>query len=1023
MKNRKVISTFLAVVLCMSACSGVFAEQNTVYAAEIVSNSAISFYASEDGTGEKLPDLMGVSSVSAKAEVSNRTGENKHVGLYLAYYDSNGCLIDVEHTKEEIISGRTVPVTVGMKIDSIAVGEKVRSFLWDMTDCAMMPLVKDESLYATNDIYVAVDGDNEGSGTFVDPLKTVDAAQKRIRQRNDDMTTDLSVYLREGTYYLPSALSFGTEDSGTNGYRIHYRSYGDEEAILSGAKVVNNWSLVDKEKRIFCAEAANLENVRELFVNGKKAQRAKSQNRIYPQGFYTELVNGTETISGYVVSAEDIDLYKNAEKIQLHYTRIWKNTLCNVDEILPGEEGTYIIKMDSKAFSIATDAGSYVPLTSDISFYIENAYELLDEDNEFYYDGTNIYYKAEENEVVTTAQVPVLETLMEVKGNNLQDKVKNISFEGITFAHTTRSDIDEGYLGDQAQSLTPLEQQTSSYPLDSTIVGADVRVHRAENLIFEGNTFTGLSSVGLGLYDGADNITITGNRFYDLGDSAITVGLPTDAYMDMAYEAGRNVALHKPVVSCGAIRTNATYANDGNRKTIWENPNNLISDYWQVDLGKPYTINEIRVKARLGATDEATETYRGQEVHRQDFQVWGSNDPLFADGGVLLATQGSPGFDFDAGFVGKVEITDKFQYIRFNVTKNKYFPLAELEVISRDDGAPMKEVCRNSRIANNYITRIGDVNWGAPGIQLYYTEAIDVAHNVIKDVPYSGICAGWGWLNTTDSVTAKNNVIRQNIVDGFAQKMYDAGGIYLLGTQQNTQVIGNYIKGQKNLYYAFYADSGSEDFTVTDNVFENVDMVFALGREGNPTTQKGMTVKNNYTTTPCYTYSIEDGSDNVVEAPMFFIKGKDSEQVILIKENAGLESAYIGLTIGIPSITRTLSFEELYGNVVDRHVERLTDTIGSLSDVNLIHYYLNNKIEEADKVLAAGKEFASDAAIQELENAISEAKQKWLSYLEQTKNESGQIVHTTKNLNRKTVLETRDELVIAIEAFVDSLSK
>lgn len=1022
MKNQKVISVFLAVVLCITVCGGVFVEQDKVYAAEIVSNSAISFYASEDGTGEKLPDLMGASSVSAKAEVSNHTDESKNIGLYLAYYDSNGCLSDVEHTTEEIISGQTVPVTVGMKFDSIAVGEKVRSFLWDMTDCAVMPLVKDETLYATNDIYVAVDGDDEASGTFVDPLKTVDAAQTRIRQHNDNMTTDLSVYLREGTYYLLSALSFGTEDSGTNGHRIHYCSYDDEEAILSGAKVVNNWTLIDDENRIFCAEAVGVENVRELFVNGKKAQRAKSENRIYPQGFYTELVNGTETISGYIVSDEDIDLYQNAERIQLHYTRIWKNTLCNVEEILPGEEGTYIIKMDSKAFSMATDAESYVPLTGDISFYVENAYELLDEANEFYYDGTNIYYKAGENEDVTTAQVPMLETLMEVKGNGLQDKVKNISFEGITFAHTTRSDTEEGYLGDQAQSLTPLEQQTSSYPLDSTIVSADVRVHEAENIVFEGNTFTGLSAVGLGLYDGSDNITITGNRFYDLGDSAITVGLPTDAYMDMAYEVGRNVALHKPVVSCGAIRTNATYANDGNRKTIWETPNNLISDYWQVDLGKPYTINEIRVKARLGATNEATETYRGQAVHRQDFQVWGSNDPSFTDGGVLLATQGSPAFNFDTGFVGVVEATEKFRYVRFNVTKNKYFPLAELEVISNDDGAPMKEVCRNSQITNNYITRIGDVNWGAPGIQLYYTEAIDVAHNLIKDVPYSGICAGWGWTNTTDSTTAKNNTVRYNEIDGFAQKMYDAGGIYLLGTQQNTQVVGNYVKGQGNLYYAFYADSGSEDFTVTDNAFENVDMVFALGREGNPTAKIGMTVKDNYTTTPCYTYSVEEGSDNVVEEPEFYIKGREPEQVRLIKENAGLESAYVGLTIGVPSTIRTLSFEELYGNVVDRHVERLTDTIGSLSDVNLIHYYLNNKIEEADKVLAASKEFASDTAIQKFENAISVAKQEWLSYLDQTKNESGQIVHTTKNVNRKAVLKTRDELVIAMEAFVGSLS-
>lgn len=1022
MRIRKVIGVVLVIILCFSAWNPIFTNENEVNALELVSNGEISFYATQDGTGERLPDLMGASVVSAKTEVSNNTDEDKEVRLYLAYYDSDGFLTNVMDGVEEIVPGQTTFVTASMEFDSVSVGEKVRSFLWDMTESKMFPLVKDETLYATENVYVATDGDDKAAGTFLAPLKTIEAAQELVRKRNDDMTEDLSVFLRGGTYQLSSPLMFENTDGGSNDNVIHYSSYGEETPILSGAKTVDSWDLIDETNRIFSAKATGLENVQELFVNGKKAQRAKSKNRIYPISFYTENIDGKDTVTGYVVSAEDVGLYQNADKIQLHYTRIWKNTLCNVDEILSGEDGTYIIKMDPKAFFAATDSGAYIPLTSDISFYIENAYELLDEENEFYYDGRYIYYKAEENEMVETALVPVLETLIEVKGSDLLHKVQNISFEGLTFAHTTRHDTEDGYLGDQAQSVTPLEEQTSSYPLDNTIVGADVRLHAAERISFKENTFTGLSSVGLGLYDGSSNITVTGNSFYDLGDSAITVGLPSDAYMDIAYEAGRNVALHKPVISCGEVATNATYVNDGNRKTIWETPNNRATDYWQVDLGKPYTINEIRVQARLGTTDVATETYRGQEVHRQDFQVWGSNDPLFADGGILLASQGTPGFDFDDGFIGVVDTTDKFQYVRFNVTKNKYFPLAELEVISNDDRAPIKEVCKNSLISNNYITRIGDVNWGAPGIQLYYTEAIDVSHNLIKDVPYSGICAGWGWLNTTDSVTAKDNVIRNNLVSGFAQKMYDAGGIYLLGTQQNTQVINNYIEGQGNIYYAFYSDSGSDDFTVTDNVFENVDMVFALGREGNPTTQTGMTVKDNYTTTPCLTYSITEESDNIVEEPEFYIKGREPESVKMIKENAGLESVYVGLIESVPDVKKALSFEEMYGNVIDRHLERVTDSIGSLSDVNLIHYYLNNKIEEADKILKIGKDFAQSTAIQNFESAIQKAKREWLSYLEQTKNDLGQIVHTTKNVNRREVLMTRDELIEAIKVFVNSLS-
>lgn len=1021
MKIRKFVSIMLIVVICILAGNGMFIDSE-VCAAEEVSIETVQFYASKDGTGEILPDLAGASSASVRVQVSNQTTEKKELGVFLACYNAKGALLKIENEAKAFQAGQTDTVTVGMEFTPAVVGQYARAFIWKLTDNDQKPLVKAITLKATNNIYVSPDGDDAAAGTYASPLQTLAAAQSLARERNKNMTEDLFVNLRGGTYNLTSTLTFGPEDSGTNNNMVHYCSYGTGAAVLSGGKTIHNWSLFDEEKRIFYAEASGLENVRELFVNGKKAQRAKSENRIYPKGFYKETIDGVEKVRGYVVSAEDIGQYRNADKIQLRYTRVWKNTLCNVSEIVAGAADTYVIKMDPKAFSIAVDEEAYIPLTEDISFYVENAYELLDDENEFYYDGKFIYYKAEENEILESACVPVLDTLMEVKGEDLNHKVKNLSFEGLTFAHATRSDTDEGYLGDQAQLKTPIDELESSYPLDNTIVGGNIRVYTAENIHFTGNTFTGLSAVGLGLYDGTDRINIVGNRFYNLGDSAVSVGLPSDAYMDDTYAAGYNVALHKPVVSCGAVKTDATYANDGNRTTIWSTPNNLASDYWQVDLGKPYTINEIRIKSRLGTTDASTEAYRGQSTHRQEFAVLGSNDPTFSDKGALLTTLGRAPFDYDAGFVGVVTNNKKFRYVRFRSTKDKYFPLAELEVISRDDGVPMKEVCKNSLIANNYITDIGEVNWGAPGIQLYYTEGIEISHNLLRNLPYSGICVGWGWTNTKDSVTAKDNIVRYNEIDGFAQKMYDAGGVYLLGTQQNTQVNYNYIKNQSNLYYAFYADSGSDRFTVTNNVFEDVDMVFALGRDGNPTEKEGMTVADNYATSPCYTFSLLESNTSNVEVPVFYLKGKAPNVAQAIMSAAGLEPAYAGLVEGAFE-TKAYSVEEMYGNIIDRHLETATDTIGSLSDVNLIHYYLSNKIDEAESVLDAGKGYASATAKATFESAIRSAKASRQIYLNQTKNESGAIVHTTKNVNRKIVMQAREILIVAIEAFVSSLSE
>jgi len=1025
---KKMVSLLLSVLIGISMLVAVPVTANEVGAGEGISVGAISFYGTKDASGEILPDLSGASQVSAKVHIENHSDALEKVGVYVAYYAPNHMLLNVDFGVTEFAAGQEETVSVGMDIAKATPGRYVRAFVWSETNHALAPLVKEQTLMATENIYVAPGGNDQAAGTFAEPLQTVTAARDLVRTRNEDMTEDIFVYLRGGTYQLDDTLSFDEADSGTNEKLVRYQAYNDEAVVLSGGTKVEGWTLYDTEQNIWRTQVSGTEPVRELYVNGQKAQRAKGEARVYPEGFYKETVDGVEKVQGYIVSGEDVGLYKNATDIQLHYTRIWKNTLCNVSEIVTGEEGKTIIKMDPTAFSKAIAETAYVPLTEDISFYIENAYELLDTAGEFYFDKQSqsryLYYKPEEGQDMTTvdAYVPVLERLMEIRGSDLNNTAENISFSGITFAHATRSDTEEGYLGDQAQSKTTIHELNSSHPLDNTIVGSNIRISKAKNIYFTDNSFVGLSAVGLGLYDGVDGIKIEGNCFYDLGDSAITVGLPTDAYMDEAYTTGRNVALFKPVTSCGATRTSATNANDGNRTTIWGTPNSNATDYWQVDLGKPYTISEVRVKSRLGTTASATATYRSQTVHRQDFEILASNDEEFSDGGTSLAVCTTP-FDYDAGFVGVVESTEKFRYVRFKTTKNKYIYLAELEVISPDQTAPMQAVCKNTMISNNYITRIGEVNYGAPGIQLYYTENVDIAHNLIRDVPYSGICVGWGWTNTTDSVTAKNNTVRNNVIDGFAQRTYDAGGVYLLGTQANTQVTGNYIKNQTNIYYAFYADSGSENFTVQNNVFDHVDMAFALGREGNVSAKKGMVVTDNYASTACYTFALSEGNNSVVEAPTFYFPTKAPAAVGNIIEEAGLEAAFTGLTEKVPVANRTLTIEDMYGNVIDRHVERLDDTIGSLSDINLINYYMDNPIKTAKKMYNESAEFASVEARTALYNAYRAAEIKRVSYQNAFTNpETGEPDHTLKNVDRRSVIETRLTLLSAMETFLQSLS-
>ena len=50
----------------------------------------------------------------------------------------------------------------------------------------------------TTEIYVSPDGNDDASGTFASPLRTLSAARDAVRELNKNMSGDITVYLRGG---------------------------------------------------------------------------------------------------------------------------------------------------------------------------------------------------------------------------------------------------------------------------------------------------------------------------------------------------------------------------------------------------------------------------------------------------------------------------------------------------------------------------------------------------------------------------------------------------------------------------------------------------------------------------------------------------------------------------------------------------------------------------------------------------------------------------------------------------------
>ena len=114
-------------------------------------------------------------------------------------------------------------------------------------------------------------------------------------------------------------------------------------------------------------------------------------------------------------------------------------------------------------------------------------------------------------------------------------------------------------------------------------------------------------------------------------------------------------------------------------------------------------------------------------------------------------------------------------------------------------------------------------DWGTLGIAAGYVKDIDIEHNEINDVSYSGISLGWGWTRTVNCM--RNNRVHANLIHHYARHMYDVAGVYTLGSQPHSWVTENcvrdiYVPGyahDPDHWFYLYTDEGSSFITVKDN--------------------------------------------------------------------------------------------------------------------------------------------------------------------------------------------------------------
>ena len=261
--------------------------------------------------------------------------------------------------------------------------------------------------------------------------------------------------------------------------------------------------------------------------------------------------------------------------------------------------------------------------------------------------------------------------------------------------------------------------------------------------------------------------------------------------------------------------------------------------------------------------------------------------------------------------------------------------------------ADKREICSYLQIKNNVFTDVTNEDWGCVAICAGYVKNINIEHNEISEVSYSGISLGWGW--NRDVIDMHNNVVYANHIQRYARHNYDVAAIYTLGAQPKTVISENYIHDiyapgyvhDPNHWFYLYTDEGSSYITVKNNwvpvekFLQNANGPFNIWSNNNPFVND--TIKTNAGLTNSYRSLLKEINANpngkLQEIPQYtgleFIGNQfDTEKILAISKANGVIN---------PQLFRWQNHLVLYAKL--NHAEALKETLSRIFPALVIRIY------------------------------------------------------------------------------------
>ncbi len=230
--------------------------------------------------------------------------------------------------------------------------------------------------------YVAPDGNDGNAGTREKPFATLARARDAVREsKKAGLTKDITVLVRGGAYRLKEPLVFGPEDSGSEKHSITYAAYPGERPVLSGGRTIAGWR--KGAGNLWVADIPEVKAgtwyFRQLFVNGRRAVRARSPN----DGCFRVAATGPDNRTRFAFRNDDLRQFRNIEDAEIVFLHDWSVSRVRIKEV---DEAKRVVSLADPVGCAAENFFAITGFEGNPRYSVENAPELLDAPGEWYLD-------------------------------------------------------------------------------------------------------------------------------------------------------------------------------------------------------------------------------------------------------------------------------------------------------------------------------------------------------------------------------------------------------------------------------------------------------------------------------------------------------------------------------------------------------------------------------------------------------------------------------------------------------------